>query len=242
LNQVDPDIQTNILNYELSVDLLVNMPDSEVLDVFSRLNSYAVILNEQEKLNAAHFGPFKTLADRIAHSLNEFWIANRILTEQQILRMGDITLTADLLIAMTSSIKSKKQIKSSYTEFEKVFDYDSDNLEERFMHIVGIIRDIFSDRLRQSEFRRIHVFYSLFTTFYHVKYGIPGMAASIDTLTHENYARIAMQLEQVETIFATEDITELSREEMKFLEDCRRATTDGPVRLRRTEFLLSLLQ
>ena len=59
LNQVDSEIQTNILNYELSVDLLVNMPDAEVLDVFSRLNSYAVVLNEQEKLNAQHFGPFK---------------------------------------------------------------------------------------------------------------------------------------------------------------------------------------
>src|SRR4051812_735430 len=29
LDQVDPDIQSNILNYELSVDLLVNMPDAE---------------------------------------------------------------------------------------------------------------------------------------------------------------------------------------------------------------------
>src|SRR5438067_4047420 len=47
LFDVDDQIQTNILNYEVSVDLLVNMPDSEVLDVFSRLNSYAVILNEQ---------------------------------------------------------------------------------------------------------------------------------------------------------------------------------------------------
>ena len=74
LNQVDAEIQTNILNYELSVDLLVNMPDPEVLDVFGRLNSYAVVLNEQEKINAQHFGPFKTLADSIAHTLNDFWL------------------------------------------------------------------------------------------------------------------------------------------------------------------------
>ncbi len=72
LDLVDSEIQTNILNYELSVDLLVNMPDPEVLDVFGRLNSYAVILNQQEKLNAQHFGPFKSLSETIAHSLNSF--------------------------------------------------------------------------------------------------------------------------------------------------------------------------
>jgi len=30
----------------------VNLPDKEILDIFSRLNSYAVVLNEQEKINA----------------------------------------------------------------------------------------------------------------------------------------------------------------------------------------------
>ena len=62
LNEIDDEIQSQILNYEISVDLLVNMSDPDVLDVFSRLNSYSVTLNEQEKINANHFGPFKTLA------------------------------------------------------------------------------------------------------------------------------------------------------------------------------------
>src|SRR5262245_4388710 len=100
LGQIDDQIQANVLNYELSVDLLVNMPDSEVLDVFSRLNSYAVILNEQEKINATRFGPFKLLADRLGHAYYEFWIRNKILSPQQILRMDEVTLVADLLIAM----------------------------------------------------------------------------------------------------------------------------------------------
>jgi hypothetical protein len=151
-------VQTNILNYELSVDLLVNMPDSEILDVFSRLNSYAIILNEQEKLNAAHFGAFKTLSDNIAHPLNEFWLRNRILTEQQILRMGDVTLTADLLITMILGIKSKKYIKKAYSNFERDFNYDVDNLEERFKTTIVAIGYILGTSIRQSEFRRVHVF------------------------------------------------------------------------------------
>ena len=62
LDSVDSEIQQHILNYEVSTDLLVNLPDKEILDIFSRLNSYSVTLNDQEKINANHFGPFKVLA------------------------------------------------------------------------------------------------------------------------------------------------------------------------------------
>ena len=74
LDSVSSEIQASILNYEISADLLVNLPDSEILDIFSRLNSYSVTLNEQEKINANHFGPFKILADNISHKYNDFWL------------------------------------------------------------------------------------------------------------------------------------------------------------------------
>lgn len=241
LDQVDADIQTNILNYELSVDLLVNMPDAEVLDVFNRLNSYAVILNEQEKINAEHFGPFKTLADTIAHSLNEFWISNKLLTEQQILRMGDVTLVADLLISMISGIKSKKQIKSYYVTYEKEFPFDPDELQKKFLQTIETINELFENSLRESEFHRIHLFYSLFTTLYHASYGILDIAPVNFQLDKANYAKMSIALEKVDQIFATEDVKTLSKDEITFLEDCRRATTDSAVRVRRTKFLLSLL-
>ncbi len=47
---------------------------------FGRLNSYAVVLNEQEKLNAKYFGSFKMLSEEIGHDYNTFWIDNGILT------------------------------------------------------------------------------------------------------------------------------------------------------------------
>ncbi len=72
-SQLDEDVQAQVLSYEISVDLLINLPDAEVLDIFSRLNSYAIILNEQEKLNANHFGPFKVLADEIGRKYLEYW-------------------------------------------------------------------------------------------------------------------------------------------------------------------------
>jgi hypothetical protein len=72
-------------------------------------------------------------------------------------------------------------------------------------------------------------------------YGIPELQKNVVPLDKDNYPKIAINLEKIESIFATEDINELSNSEVQFLQDCRRDTTDGPVRLRRTQFLLSLL-
>ena len=72
-SQLPIDIQAQVLSYEVSVDLLINLPDSEILDIFGRLNSYAVVLNEQERINATHFGSFKILADELGRKYYEYW-------------------------------------------------------------------------------------------------------------------------------------------------------------------------
>jgi Protein of unknown function DUF262 len=110
-SQLPEAVQAQILSYEVSVDLLINLPDAEVLDIFGRLNSYAVVLNEQERLNAENFGPFKVLADTVGRKYYDYWINQKILTPRNILRMAEVNLVADLLIAMREGIKSKKQIK-----------------------------------------------------------------------------------------------------------------------------------
>ena len=242
LSEVDDQIQANILNYELSVDLLVNMPDSEVLDVFSRLNSYAVVLNEQERLNATRFGPFKLLADSLGHTYYEFWLQNRILTAQQILRMGEVTLAADLLIAMLEGVKSKKQIKNFYTAYEKEFEYDVKALASRFQDTIAAIDAIFKQSLAASEFRRIHLFYTLFTAVYHVLHGLPGLSVERQQLDPARFERVRNALAHVDQIYALkEQGGRLDDADARFLEDARRATTDAPVRLRRTHYVLSLI-
>lgn len=241
LDQVDPEIQSVILNYELSVDLLVNMPDVEVLDVFSRLNSYAVILNEQEKLNAVNFGPFKTLSDKLAHSFNNFWLDNKILKDAEILRMADVTLVSDLLIAVTTGIKGKTQIKKMYENFERNFPYDVIELENRFAATIITIDLIFGNQMENSELRRIHLFYSLFTTIYHLLYTIPEIEKPQFQINESNCERVFARLDKVNSILSTENVQTLEPNDLQFLDDTRRATTNTTVRKRRTEFLIDLI-
>jgi len=239
-SQLPEDVQAQVLAYEVSVDLLINLPDSEVLDIFSRLNSYAVVLNEQEKINADHFGPFKVLADRIGHKYYEYWTNQGILTSKQIMRMLEVNLVADILIAMLEGIKSKKQVKKYYDAYEVTFDHDTDDLEVEFDRVINAITEIYPEGLSDTEFRRPHLFYSLFTAVTHRIRGLPGLSGELRAIGSSTQA-VRSKLERVEEIFAADDPASLTKAEQQFLQDSRRATTDEKVRLRRTVFLLTLM-
>jgi hypothetical protein len=240
-SQLPEEVQAQILSYEVSVDLLINLPDSEILDIFSRLNSYAVVLNEQEKINADHFGPFKVLADKIGHKYYDYWTKQGILTSKQIMRMLEVNLVADLLIALLEGIKAKKQVKKFYDLYESNFEHDTEQLEARFDQVITAIGAIYPEGLSDTEFRRPHLFYSLFTAVAHRELQIPGLPPPpAQGYASPEAARNA--LERVDEIFAITDHEDLSKDEIAFLRDSRRATTDEKVRLQRTEFLLTLMQ
>ncbi len=240
-SQLPEPIQAQILAYEVSVDLLINLPDPEVLDIFSRLNSYAVILNEQEKINADHFGPFKALADNIGHKYYHYWLDQDILTSKSIMRMQEVNLVADLLIAILEGIKSKKQIKKFYDLYETKFDHNVETLETEFDAVISKISELYPEGLSNTEFRRQHLFYSLFTAVAHCMYGLPSMDAHPNSLLGPSLQAARNGLDRVEEIFQADELSSLSKDEQQFIQDSRRATTDEKVRSRRAQFLLKLI-
>lgn len=243
-SQLPEDAQAQILAYEIAVDLLINLPDAEVLDIFSRLNSYAVILNEQEKLNAQYFGPFKIISDYIGRRYAEFFIQNTVLTGKQVLRMSEVNLVADLLIAMLEGLKAKKRIPGYYRSYESNFVHDTDILSHRFDDTMAYIVKLFPSGLKGSEFSRPFLFYSLFTAVFHCLYGLAGLPVPRPSLQTDQEIAVARNgLERVEELFvvAPADLNSLSAVERAFLNDSRRATTDQAAREGRTKFLLSLM-
>lgn len=241
-SQLQEDIQAQVLSYEISVDLLINLPDAEILDIFGRLNSYAVILNEQEKLNANYFGSFKILADTIGRKYTEYWIKQGIISARQLLRMQEVNLVADLLIALRDGIKPKKQIKRFYALYEDTYEDDVAPTEANFDQIITTIAKIYPEGLASTEFSRVHQFYSLFTAVAHCLFGLKDLDAPRPSLQDvAAIERARNGLDRVGHIYAVEDVGNLSAADRQFLQDSRRATTDGPVRERRTKFLLGLM-
>jgi hypothetical protein len=173
------------------------------------------------------------------------------LSDRSILRMQEVSLVADLLIAMREGIQPKKAIKSYYSKYEESFEDDAaKDLSDKFDAAIEAISMLFPDGVSDTEFKRIHIFYSLFTAIAHCLFSLPGIPdrdvngiiprVSLETPTDREKARNG--LDAVARLFEADlNLSTLNRLEQDFVQASRRATTDAPVRTSRTIFLLRLM-
>ncbi len=84
------------LTYAISVDQLINATDSDVLEIFARLNSYNAVLKPAELRHAKYQGEFKWAVHESARHWETLWTDYRILTVAKRVRMADDALMAEL--------------------------------------------------------------------------------------------------------------------------------------------------
>lgn len=236
-SELPEEVQTGILKYELSVDLLLDAPDKEVLDIFARLNSYAVKLNHQELRNATYFGEFKTLSYSLGLEYNTFWTTNRIFTDAQILRMDEAELTSDLLIAMLDGIKSRKAIDGYYKKYDDELK-EKTKLAQNFRKTMDTIGAMSAEALADSPFKSPVLFYSLFCAVHHHLHGLPHLATARKPFKETQYPKVWNALESVDAIIKKDKPEGV---EATFVDSLKRHTTDEPVRQARTDFLVKLI-
>ena len=164
--------QKEFLSFPLSVNILEGTEDSDVLEIFSRLNSYSVPLNEQEKLNARYVGAFKkSMLDLSKEHLN-YWKRHGILTPQPLARMKDVELTSELVAIMIYGLQNQKKIIGNmYKEFDGEFP-QFEQIREKFANTLQLCEDILGGMISGTAFRRTSLFYSLFASVYNSAYGI----------------------------------------------------------------------
>ena len=101
-SELEEETQREILKYEFAVDLLQDIPDQEVYDIFARLNTYSVTLNDQELRNASYFGEFKTTVYTLSGEFMTFWQINMIFPDKKILRMAEAEFVSELVTTQAS--------------------------------------------------------------------------------------------------------------------------------------------
>ena len=166
-SELPEDVQAEFLKYELSVDLLLDLTDRDILDIFARLNTYSVSLNKQELFNAKYFGYFKQLVYSLSGDYYTFWIENKIFTDRKIMRMAEAELVTDLLIAIIAGIQSKKSAEKYYQLYDEEFE-NRKEIEANFSDIMNLIGNLFEGTLRDSNFRTVPNFYGVFVALYHM--------------------------------------------------------------------------
>lgn len=222
-SQLDRNTQRDVLRYEFVVDLLQDMPDNDVYDVFARINTYSASLKPQELRNAKWFGDFKTSVYSLSTEFVTFWETNKVFTAKQMLRMSEAEFVSELLIAMSVGISAgaRAVIDHHYKIWDDEFP-GRKTLEKRFRETIDTIGGILGPVLPQSQFRATRLFYPLFCAIYHLKYGLPHLTAPKQPFKTSEYPKLKNALERIDELIESVEAAEDSHEEFKLTADERR--------------------
>ena len=177
--ELPADARNQILDYQLVVHVLPSYAeDSEILEIFSRINSTGMRLNYQELRNADYAGEFKTCVYKLAKEQLARWRTWEILSESQIARMGEVELTSECVMVILTGItaKSQKAIDGVYENYDDRFPVRIE-VERRFRQVMDEIDNTLGDKMIGSNFSRIVLFYALFAAFYNDMYGLKSRLA-----------------------------------------------------------------
>jgi Protein of unknown function DUF262 len=232
------------LMYELGVDLLFDIPYTEILDIFARINSYTVKLEPQEIFNAIYLGYFKQSIYTLGLRYVNYFIEGGVLTRSKVTRMAEAELSADLFVALLDKIQTNKGIESYYKKYED----DQANLEElenRFDKVMTYIGSIYkAEELKNTNYSRAQLFYTLFTSIAHLLFGLDGVGLNKEfnqKLSEKSIGKIRVALDNVsakyDEIAENIDSPEYPKDFKDFINAARRGTTDTGARVLRTNFL-----
>jgi hypothetical protein len=245
------DAQADILKYEFVVDLLQDMPDSEVYNVFARINTYSEKLKPQELRNSKWFGDFKSCVYQLAEEFTNFFIGNAIFSDKAVLRMAEAEFISDLLLAMQEGVQAGSKVvwDNAYKKYDDTFPARATH-EKRFRETIDTIKGIFGDDLAQSDFRAIRLFYPLFCAVHHMKFGLPKLKTNRTPLKVADYPKLKTGLlyvdellERIEENKVKEkpDMTGISAEDRKFFNAYSVHWVHADKRVTLTEYLCKRL-
>jgi len=172
-DQLSPDAQRQILDYQFSVHILSSsVDDRTILQIFRRMNSTNYNLKPQELRNAEWFGEFKTSAYDLAAEHLDYWRKWGTFTEDGIARMQEVELTSDLCNFIINGISAgnKPQIDKIYRQKDENYPERS-IVEERFRIVMSTINQKLGTDMRHSILGKQALLYVLFVWFYTKLYG-----------------------------------------------------------------------
>ncbi len=167
------EIKEDILNYNISFEIIKLKDDGKIYEMFARLNTNNVALNKQELRNAQYWGEFKVFVLRKTSDFKNIFIDKKIFKDKDLSRMADVEFMNSLVIHLIDGIitDSNQKTDSYYKKFDKEFEI-SEEIEERLNRIFYIIDDIFYNNLFNTKiFYRKNYFWTLFTVLNHQLYG-----------------------------------------------------------------------
>ncbi|WP_229404723.1 DUF262 domain-containing protein [Micromonospora sp. NBRC 110038] len=172
-SQLPNELQERFLTYTFRCEVYRgSISDNLVQEIFSRINIHSVPLSDQELRNGKYFGEFKQAAYSLAKEYNEFWKAASLFSTQALARMLADQFVSEVLIMQLAGMQDKKSsINSFYARYDSNWDERLEH-ERRFRRTMETIRSVAGETIKQSKFRRVPLFYTLYAVVYHRLYGL----------------------------------------------------------------------
>jgi hypothetical protein len=153
------EIKTRFWDYKIVVRSLRQASDDEIRNLFTKLNTNNIALNDQELRNARYLGRFKELSERLAD--NPFFQSLGLFTPRDVRRMLDIEYVSELLVRQIAGVTNKKDLVDDfYIQFDEEFPMEA-NYEDEFNVGINLARSLITSS-NQAVFKSKGNFYSLF--------------------------------------------------------------------------------
>ena len=168
------DLQQAFLSYLLGVDQLLNATDDEVLEIFSRLNSYTVTVNRPELRHAKYQSDFRWAVHEMSSKWGELWDKFKILSIRQRTRMLDDSLVAEMfgIVMIGVADGGQPKIDKLYESCKSRFP-DQEAVVCQVDKVLEYIMGRFDDVLVGSAIAGSTHFLMLFAAVAHALFGIP---------------------------------------------------------------------
>ncbi|MNO97373.1 hypothetical protein D3C76_890790 [compost metagenome] len=149
-------------DYKVVVRSLRKTNDAEIRDIFARLNTNNITLNDQELRNARYTGIFKQAAERLAD--NPLFEEMGLFTARDMRRMLDVEFVSELLLRLAMGITNKKDLlEEAYAAYEEEFPGEAE-YETEFTTAMSLIWSIY-DEANKPSFKARGNFSSIFGCF-----------------------------------------------------------------------------
>jgi hypothetical protein len=146
-------------DYKVVVRSLRRTNDAEIRDLFERLNTNNIALNDQEIRNAKYRGAFKNLALKLAD--DSLFQEMGLFTARDVRRMLDVEFIGELLVLVIHGISNKKDLLDDfYAQFDEELPGEAD-YETLFTTALGLFWSIYDSNNRML-FKTKSNFYTLF--------------------------------------------------------------------------------
>lgn len=169
-NELEDEIKEEILNYEFFVHVLPStVSNKEILEIFSRMNSTGVNLNDQELRNASYYGEFKTAAFSLGNEHYEYWINWKLFTEGKIARMEEVEFINDLLVFAIDGIirRTPQSITKYYNNYDDEGSIpNKDLIIKRIRNIITFLDDVYGDHFAKSSLKKPQLIYAIYSVIY----------------------------------------------------------------------------